>query len=213
MPATWGTLQYACEAPYCKLATSCPRTAPDVVGICAGADSPTIQTRTYTFVEKATVTPDATAFGLDAAGICGSPPYDLAGNAVTTKCTGTLKATVDGTMIDFSNHLTCWFKGNGTKAQYYASGQDQTGNKTINLQVLQDGATNSVPAFGYLENNTAFAFPKDTNNITVTVTKLAAWGAGLQATFSPGELYTQPGGKGVGPRTFTDGSVDIVVSP
>ena len=40
-----------------------------------------------------------------------------------------------------------------------------------------------------------------------------AWGAGLQATFSPGGLYTQPGGKGVGPRTFTDGSVDIVVSP
>jgi hypothetical protein len=138
---------------------------------------------------------------------------------VNTKCTGTLKATVDGTMIDFSNHLNCWFKSDGTKSQYFVAGQDSTGNKTINLTILGEGTTYTVPGnaiapgFGYLENNTAFAFPKDATNITVTVTKLAAAGAGLQATFSPGELYTQPGGKGTGPRTFTDGSVDIVVKP
>jgi hypothetical protein len=199
--------------------TSCPRTAPDVVGQCAGVDSPVIPYRTYVFIEKAKITPDATAFGLNPTAICGSPAYDLAGNPAATKCTGTFKASIDGTMTDFTNHLLCWFKSDGTKSQYFVSGQNAAQTKTINLNILQDGTTYSVPGnaiapgFGYLENNTAFAFPKDADHITVTVTKLAPSGAGLQATFSPGELYTQPLGKGMGPRTFTDGSVDIVVTP
>jgi hypothetical protein len=212
-------LDYGCEAPYCKLTTSCPRTAPDAVGLCVGIDSPVLPTRTYAFVEKANITPNATAFAVNATAICGSAAYDLAGNAVTAKCAGTMNAIVDGTVVDFSTNILCWFKSDGAKSQYFVSGQDPTKTKSINLNILQEGTTYSVPGtalapgFGYLENNTAFAFPKDATTIAVTVSQFAAGGAALQATFSPGELYTQPGGKGTGPRTFTDGAVDVMILP
>jgi hypothetical protein len=81
------------------------------------------------------------------------------------------------------------------------------------------GTTSSVPGsalapgFGYLQGNATFAFPANAESIPLTVAKFAAAGAGLQATFSPGAVYSQPGAKGNGPVAITDGTIDIVITP
>jgi hypothetical protein len=71
----------------------------------------------------------------------------------------------------------------------------------------------AAPGFSYIAGAAPLAFPLNADSIPVTVTKFAAAGAGLQATFSPGAVYSQPGGKGNGPVAITDGTIDIVITP
>jgi hypothetical protein len=210
-------LDFYCEPPYSTIVTDCPRA--DAVGYCLGADSPAIPTRTYTLVNKSSITPDTTALSLNGPAICAGAAYDMTGKPLISKCTGSVKATVDGTALDFSTNLVCWYKSNGTKSQYFVQAQDASKTKSFNVNILQQGGMYSVPGnalapgFSYIEGNSPFAFPKNADSIPVMVTKFLPAGGGLAGTFSPGEVYSQPGGKGAGPHTITGGTIDIVITP
>lgn len=144
--------------------------------------------------------------------------FDMNGKALVSRCTGTIKATVDGVMTDFSKNLLCWYRSDGTKSLYFIQAADTTRYKSFNINIQQEGGKYSVPGtagapgFAYIDGNAPFAFPKNAESIPLEVTNFAPAGAGLKVTFSPGEVFSQPGGKGAGPKVITDGSIDIAIS-
>jgi len=115
--------------------------------------------------------------------------------------------------------MVCWCKSDGAKSEYFVSTQNATQDKSLSFVIHQEGGKYTVPGnaiapgAGYLEGNQTYAFPKDAANIAVDVSKFMPAGAGLAATFSPGELWSQPGGKGKGPKVITEGTIDVTITP
>jgi len=210
-------LEYDCMPPFAKVAADCPHA--DAVAYCVSPDSPVLTTRTFSLVNKSTITPDTTAVALNGVAICSGTAYDLTGKALTASCKGTLKAKVDGTLVDFSSKLLCTYRSNGTKSEFFVNGQTAAQDKSININVHFEGGAYSVPGteispgVGYLEDNTTFPFPKDLTMVTVDVTKFSLAGgvATLSTGFSMGVIGRQVGGAGDA-RTITEGTADLMLT-
>ncbi len=223
-PAVVRELDYACTADsnayvMGTVVPSCSRT--DVVGYCELLTSPVQPFKRYKLIYKSAATPDTAALSVNYLALCGLSAFDPVGKKLEPKCTGKITATIDGKVTDLSEQIVCTFKTDGTKSEYFVSGHNMlfaATDKMIQFAVHEEGGKYTIPGsaltpgVGFRDGNTPFAFPKDPAAMNLVVTKFTPSGAGLTATFSVGEIYQQPGGKG-NFRTITDGSIDIKITP
>jgi hypothetical protein len=189
------------------------------VGYC----DPTSDSLLYTartWIAKGSLTPDTAALAMNWSEICaGGTAHDPTGKIAKATCTGTLMASVDGVVIDFSTRLDCAYKNDGLQAQYVVTGTDATGTKTLHVRLNQTGGVVIIPntqlfpgAISYKEGDVSVAFPKDVAGPFATVTTFAAAGAGLQAQFVLGQLNERQDRSGIF-RTIELGSIDIKLTP
>jgi hypothetical protein len=191
------------------LAQSCPRD--NMVAYCTGGFAPA-GAKSTVLVYNSKLTPDAEHVALNVIAHCaGATVRDPGGQVVARACKGTVSAKVDGQMVAFSKVLNCWYKSDGTRGHYLIDASSAN-NANIKLAFVSQGGTYGYDTdplgfmgAGYSEGVTAFALPANPAARTVNVTKFAARGAGLTATFSVGEL--RAGSSMV--RTITEGSIDI----
>lgn len=204
-----------------KVVESC-RPFEEAVGFCklapqaAGAES-------WKVFYEADVLPDAEALALNILATACTPVYDMSGVEIAIpKCKGTVKASIDGVEVDFSEGLFCAYKSDGVRAQYFVEGNHDHQSlqfDRLHLAVLKEGGAVTFgdpdgpgvgTGAGYLEDgNNAFVFPADAAAATVEASTFAEQGKHLVATFSLGEYKN---GSGV-VRTITGGTIDIEIVP
>ncbi|HEX2658005.1 MAG TPA: hypothetical protein VHU40_07020 [Polyangia bacterium] len=180
-------------------------------------------------VYQSPVTPDASAVARNALNVCAgqaSMVYDTTGKRITTSCTGTLTASVDGVPTDFSKNLFCAYVSDGTKGTYFIRGSDDPSSinlKTLSIYVFKNAAglvalqtyqaqlvptlAALYPAVGYSEGSSGTgAYPTpDPAMVSYQSTTFDATGAGFSGTFTVGAIKGNAGAT----RTITAGTVNI----
>lgn len=114
--------------------------------------------------------------------------------------------------------MTCLYKSDGQKAQYFIEGNTNNagpGSDRIHLLVLKENGKviwgadpGNANGFAYLEGgNNAFIYPKDPAAKKLDAQKFADKGGGVTGSFSASEMKN---GGGV-VRTLTDRVIDIQI--
>jgi hypothetical protein len=204
------------------LVPSCPTA--DVVAYCVGPRWSAEGNLTVTnIIYRSAVSPDAAFVAKNIPGICmmGGTAYDSDGTPLSSTCTGTVKASVDGTPVTFDDLLICSARTDGVRTAYKiraAKHPAEADNQELTLTVVKSASGTAAflsemlqPAFGYLEGGEAggaFAYPSAGATATIDASAFALDGSGLKATFEIGTLGATPGGGGA-QRAITAGSVEI----
>jgi hypothetical protein len=202
------------------LVDECP--ADERVAYCAGTPLTAAGMVNETkIIYESLVNSSAESVARNEKGIClALQGYDMDDQPLDMKCTGTLKAKVDGALVDFSPNLFCTFKSDGTSHTLVVQGADvansvESKQLTITFKKQGDGMAMLAGDFGqpgvsYVEGGTAaFGFPMAGSTPSIDVTTFDANGSALEATFEGGSIGKGPGSSGADLRAITDGVVDI----